>query len=167
MKRPRAIWWSEKICYRRRLRHGLRFIMPASPQENSLQVFSPQSFQGGHSFAAGVSSRSRGWRSCSSGRVFSLIGLVLMGLGSAPFYPTMIHEIPARFGARYSQSAVGLQIACAYIGSTFLPTVAGLLAKHFSLAIYPWFLLLLSVLMFFFSERITQIIKRRSNSNLI
>jgi len=90
-----------------------------------------------------------------------LIGLALMGVGNAPFYPTTIHEIPVRFGARCSQSAVGLQIACAYVGSAFLPPVAGLLAKRFSLAIYPWFLLFLSVLMFFFSERIIRIIKRR------
>jgi fucose permease len=89
---------------------------------------------------------------------FSLIGLTIIGCGNAPFYPTTIHETSARFGERYSQAAVGLQIACAYIGSTFIPSIAGLLAKYFSLKIYPWFLLLLLILIIFFSEQLERTI---------
>lgn len=52
---------------------------------------------------------------------FSLIGLILIGLGCAPIYPSMIHETPSRFGKTASQSIMGLQMAFAYIGSTFMP----------------------------------------------
>jgi fucose permease len=88
--------------------------------------------------------------------IFSLVGFILMGLGCAPFYPAMIHETPARFGAKSSQAAMGLQMASAYVGNTFLPPLAGELANRFSLSVLPWFLLALVAGMFFFSEMIAK-----------
>ncbi len=85
---------------------------------------------------------------------WSLGGLLLLGLGCAPFYPSMIHETPRRFGQEASQAAMGLQMACAYIGSTFLPPLLGLLAGWWSLRIWPWFLLVLALCMLVLSERI-------------
>lgn len=75
--------------------------------------------------------------------VAALVGLVLLGLGNAPLYPAMIHETPRRFGESVSQAATGLQMACAYVGMTFLPPIEGLLAQVFSLALIPWAVLLL------------------------
>ena len=88
--------------------------------------------------------------------IFSLVGFALVGLGCAPFYPAMIHETPARFGARNSQAAMGLQMTSAYVGNTFLPPLAGVLANSFSLSVLPWFLLALVTGMFFFSEMIAK-----------
>lgn len=84
----------------------------------------------------------------------SLAGLILIGLGCAPFYPAMIHETPKRFGKRASQAAMGLQMASAYVGSTFLPPLAGILSV--SLSMLPWYLLLLAAGMFLFSERLSR-----------
>ena len=35
---------------------------------------------------------------------------------------------------------IGLEMACAYVGSTFMPPVYGLLAEHLSPAVLPLFL---------------------------
>ena len=50
-------------------------------------------------------------------------GMVALGLGFAPVYPSMIHETPYRFGAERSQAVIGLQMACAYVGTTFVPAL--------------------------------------------
>lgn len=55
--------------------------------------------------------------------VFALAGFVLVGLGLAPIFPCMLHETPARFGKKHSQTIMGYQMAVAYTGSTFLPPV--------------------------------------------
>lgn len=84
----------------------------------------------------------------------SFFALLLLGVGSAPFYPSMIHETPKRFGAEASQAAMGLQMASAYVGSTFMPLILGLLAGWLTLGLWPWFLLALVAGMFLLSERI-------------
>jgi fucose permease len=94
--------------------------------------------------------------------ICSLFGFVLIGLGCAPFYPAMIHETPLRFGAENSQAAMGLQMASAYVGSTFLPPLAGALSKQFTLYALPWLLFALVAGMFFFSERVTRVTRAGS-----
>ena len=91
--------------------------------------------------------------------VFSAVALVLIGLGCAPVYPCMIHETPARFGEANSQTAMGLQMATAYCGSTLMPPLLGLLAQLVSVTVFPWFLMILFGLMLVASEvaaRLTQ-----------
>ncbi|MEG0804072.1 MAG: MFS transporter, partial [Pygmaiobacter sp.] len=82
----------------------------------------------------------------------SMVGLVVIGLGCAPVYPCMIHETPARFGKENSQVAMGLQMAVAYVGSTLLPPLFGILAQQISVALFPLFLLFLFAAMLFASE---------------
>lgn len=91
--------------------------------------------------------------------VFSAVALVLIGLGCAPVYPCMIHETPARFGEANSQTAMGLQMATAYCGSTLMPPLLGLLAQLVAVTVFPWFLMVLFGLMLVASEvaaRLTQ-----------
>ncbi|MDR1939438.1 MAG: MFS transporter [Clostridiales bacterium] len=83
---------------------------------------------------------------------FSLSGFVLLGLGSAPFFPMMIHLTPFRFGKEYSQAVMGLQMAAAYVGSTFVPPLIGLLSDAFSLAVLPWSILIMAVGALIFCE---------------
>ncbi|MDR0886097.1 MAG: MFS transporter [Clostridiales Family XIII bacterium] len=91
--------------------------------------------------------------------LFSIVGFILIGLGSAPFYPMMIHETPARFGKKYSRAAMGLQMATAYIGSTFLPPLIGLLSEYLTLSVLPWILLVLALGAFAFSEKVAHVTK--------
>ena len=50
-------------------------------------------------------------------------GIVPLGLGCAPIYPQMAQLTPSRFGTEHTQSLMGLQMACAYIGSLPLPSL--------------------------------------------
>lgn len=70
-------------------------------------------------------------------KIVSLIGFVVIGLGCAPVYPCIIHSTPANFGAENSQGIIGIQMASAYVGSTFMPPVFGILANHISLKVMP------------------------------
>lgn len=71
----------------------------------------------------------------------ALCGLMIIGLGCAPIYPTIIHETPTNFGAEKSQAVIGIQMAFAYIGSTFAPPLFGLLAGAINIALYPFYLI--------------------------
>jgi fucose permease len=63
--------------------------------------------------------------------------LVLLGLGSAPIFPSMIHETPRRFGVGSSQAIIALQMATAYIGNTVMPPIVGVLASTVGLLWLP------------------------------
>lgn len=77
----------------------------------------------------------------------ALVGFVIIGLGCAPIYPCIIHSTPRNFGADNSQGIIGIQMASAYVGSTFMPPVFGLMANHVSLRLMPIYLALFFVLM--------------------
>ncbi len=77
----------------------------------------------------------------------TLLGLGLLGLGNAPVYPAIIHATPANFGAENSQGIIGMQMASAYVGSTLMPPLFGLIANRAGLGWMPLFLALLILLM--------------------
>ncbi len=81
------------------------------------------------------------------GNGMCLAGLLLVGFGCAPVFPCLLHATPKNFGADKSQVLMGLQMACAYIGSTAMPPVMGLIAEHINIALYPVFLLCFIVVM--------------------
>lgn len=91
--------------------------------------------------------------------VMILIGLVLLGLGCAPIYPSLLHATPDNFGADKSQSIMGMQMACAYVGSTFIPPIFGLLAENISIQLYPFYLMIFVVLMVVMVERMNKVHK--------
>ncbi len=77
----------------------------------------------------------------------ALAGFVVLGLGCAPVYPSIIHATPQNFGAEHSQGIIGIQMASAYLGSLLMPPIFGLLASKVGLWLLPVYLLLLLVLM--------------------
>lgn len=78
----------------------------------------------------------------------ALAGFFIIGLGCAPVYPCMLHETPVRFGADKSQAVMGMQMATAYVGSMFMPSVFGMLSEWTGISALPYYLLLFTVLMF-------------------
>ena len=72
--------------------------------------------------------------------VAAIIGFIVFGLGCAPIYPSVIHSIPATFGEEKSQGIIGVQMASAYFGSTFMPPLFGLIANHISISLMPLYL---------------------------
>ena len=79
-------------------------------------------------------------------------GLITVGLGCAPIYPSIIHETPLNFGREVSMSMTGLQMATAYVGTCLVPPAFGLLAQYVTPALYPWALAVILVLMFVMAE---------------
>ena len=90
------------------------------------------------------------------------IGLFLAGVGCAPIYPCMIHQTPEKFGSELSQSMIGIQMASAYVGTTFMPPLFGLLAENISIALFPYFLLISLIFMVIMTEALRRTGKRRS-----
>ena len=82
-----------------------------------------------------------------AGSALSIAGLLLCGLGCAPIYPNILQDTPVNYGAANSQAAIGVQMAFAYVGSTFTPSVFGALAGIGGYAWMPFFALILAVLM--------------------
>ena len=87
---------------------------------------------------------------------FGVAAMAVLGLGFAPVYPSMIHETPYRFGAERSQAVIGLQMACAYVGSCIMPPIFGLVAAHISLALLPVYLFGVLALMVVMHEKLVR-----------
>ena len=82
-----------------------------------------------------------------AGSTLSGIGLVVCGLGCAPIYPNIIQDMPVNYGTENSQAAIGVQMAFAYVGSTFLPSIFGALAGVGGYGLLPYFAISICVLM--------------------
>ena len=82
-----------------------------------------------------------------AGSTLSGIGLVMCGLGCAPIYPNIIQDTPVNYGAENSQAAIGVQMAFAYVGSTFLPSIFGALAGVGGYGLLPYFAMGICALM--------------------
>lgn len=80
-------------------------------------------------------------------KAVAIVGFIIIGLGCAPIYPCIIHSTPIRFGAERSQSIIGIQMASAYLGSTLMPPLFGLIANHISLSLMPLYLAFFMTLM--------------------
>lgn len=63
--------------------------------------------------------------------------LALVGVGLAPIYPGLMHEVPRRFSPEAVQTIIGRQSGGGSFGMAVLPALAGWLAQH-SLAAVPW-----------------------------
>jgi len=77
----------------------------------------------------------------------AIAGFIIFGLGCAPIYPSIIHSTPIRFGKERSQSIIGIQMASAYLGSTLMPPLFGLVANHISISLMPLYLAVFMILM--------------------
>lgn len=73
-------------------------------------------------------------------------GFVVIGTGMGPVYPAIQHMAPGNFGRRYSAAVIGLQMAFAYIGSTFMPMVFGHLQQAVGIGVMPVYLLIFAFL---------------------
>lgn len=88
------------------------------------------------------------------GKTVALAGLILIGLGCAPIYPSIIHSTPAHFGADKSQAIIGVQMAFAYIGTCLMPPLFGIIARSISITLFPAYLGLFLCIMFFMYETV-------------
>ncbi|MBR0353292.1 MAG: MFS transporter [Oscillospiraceae bacterium] len=78
--------------------------------------------------------------------IVTAAGFVVIGTGMGPVYPAIQHMAPSNFGARHSAAVIGLQMASAYIGSTFMPMVFGHLQQAAGIGIMPVYLLVFALM---------------------
>ena len=90
------------------------------------------------------------------GKIAAMAGLIILGAGCAPTYPCIIHATPIRFGREKSQAFIGVQMASAYMGTTLMPPLFGLIANHISPGLYPAYMTLILLLMVVMHERVVK-----------
>lgn len=95
------------------------------------------------------------------GKITSLLGLILIGLGCAPIYPSIIHSTPANFGKERSQAMIGVQMASAYVGTCLMPPIFGFIANHISVSLFPVYMLAILVLMVIMHEKMLPKVAKR------
>jgi MFS family permease len=64
-----------------------------------------------------------------------LLGLMGLGLGCAPVYPSLMHEAAQRFDVATTQKVIGRQVGSAYIGCMVVPALMGLMGAAWGVAI--------------------------------
>ncbi len=94
------------------------------------------------------------------GETVSLAGLLLIGLGCAPIYPCVIHSTPEHFGADKSQAVIGVQMASAYVGTSLMPPLFGLIATHTSIALLPIYLAVILLVMVLMHESLLRVSRK-------
>ncbi len=87
----------------------------------------------------------------------SRLGLVLMGLGCAPIFPSLMHETARRFPPDAVRALIGRQMTCAYVGSSVVPAAFGLLATWAGLGAVMPVVVLLLVLLLLLTRRLDQL----------
>jgi fucose permease len=82
----------------------------------------------------------------TSGYMLAAVGFVVIGTGMGPVYPSIMHMAPDNFGKRHSSAVIGLQMASAYVGSTFMPMLFGILQEYTGIGIMPVYLLFFAII---------------------
>jgi len=90
----------------------------------------------------------------------ALAGLIVIGLGCAPVFPSIMHAAPASFGRENAQAIIGVQMASAYVGMTLAPPLFGLVAGSAGIGLYPAFLLAFAAPALFLTEKLNKAIGR-------
>lgn len=74
----------------------------------------------------------------------NLAGLVLMGLGCAPVFPSLMHETARRFAPKVASKVIAWQMMASYAGGSVIPAAFGLIATWLGLgAVMPLVVLML------------------------
>lgn len=83
--------------------------------------------------------------------------LILIGLGCAPVYPSVIHSTPHNFGAEHSSALIGVQMAAAYVGTLLMPPLFGIFGRAFGMGLFPYYSLLLLLFMIYMYRKMLQV----------
>ena len=89
-----------------------------------------------------------------------LPALIMIGLGCAPVYPSVIHSTPYNFGVEHSSALIGAQMAAAYVGTLIMPPLFGVLGRSFSMKLFPYYSMFLLLFMVFTYRRMLQVTKK-------
>src|SRR6056297_2674318 len=85
-----------------------------------------------------------------------LPSLLLIGLGFAPIFPSMIHETPTRFGSSVSQTVIGYQMGFGYMGSAIMAPLIGVLLRNIAVGVFPILMLLCVAVVLLTTEKLNR-----------
>lgn len=91
-------------------------------------------------------------------------GFLLVGLGCAPIFPSLLHETPVNFGEKNSQTIMGMQMASAYVGITLMPFLFGKIASFTGHSFLLGFLGIFLALIFLLTQGMNKKIGERKLS---
>lgn len=89
----------------------------------------------------------------------AICGLLLVGIGFGPIFPSVLHAVPARFGKEYSADITGFHMFGAYAIGFLIQLIFGYVATATTFAITPYVLIALSVALCLFNESVIKKIK--------
>ncbi len=79
----------------------------------------------------------------------SLVGFLVMGFGFGPIFPSVLHNIPERFGVKYSADITGFHMGGAYMIGFLVQLVYGFMATSTTFKITGYILFALCAGLFF------------------
>ena len=82
----------------------------------------------------------------------SILGLLLIGFGFGPIFPSILHSVPMRFGEKYSADLTGFHMGGAYAIGFLVQLIFGFTASATTFKITPFVLVGFSVLLFVMNE---------------
>ena len=82
----------------------------------------------------------------------SIFGLMLIGVGFGPIFPSILHSVPTRFGEKYSADLTGFHMGGAYAIGFLVQLIFGYTAAATTFKITPFVLVTFSLLLFIMNE---------------
>lgn len=74
---------------------------------------------------------------------------------------TVIHATPDNFGKENSQAIIGIQMAFAYMGVIIMPALFGIISQYITIALFPIYIMLITLVMFIMSEKMNKLKSNR------
>ena len=91
---------------------------------------------------------------------FSPVGLLLIGVGFGPIFPSILHSVPERFGKEYSADLTGFHMGGAYGTGFLVQLIFGYVATATTFNITPFVLLGLIISLISANEHTIRVLKR-------
>ena len=91
----------------------------------------------------------------------SLAGLLLIGVGFGPIFPSTLHAVPERFGKKYSADITGYHMGGAYAIGFGIQLIYGFVASATTFKITPFVLIILCACLLFCSEKTIRTLKNK------
>lgn len=93
----------------------------------------------------------------------SILGLLLIGVGFGPIFPSILHSVPERFGKEFSADITGFHMGGAYAIGFAVQLAFGYIATATTFNITPFVLLGFITALFVANETTLNLIKSRSS----
>ena len=90
----------------------------------------------------------------------SVAGLLLIGVGFGPIFPSILHSVPERFGTKYSADLTGFHMGGAYAIGFAVQLIFGYIATATTFKITPFVLFGFIILLFTVNEFTIKTIKK-------